>query len=105
MTRDTLRGMWRLRRIEDPIEGADGRGHGVLVRVASKKRCSMVFSRPVQHIYPLEVCSSTQSDESTHLEPSDLEPTLEQAANTYTTESGTSMDIDRRPRCIEASNA
>ena len=99
------RGMWRLGRIEDLIEGADGRVRGVLVRVASKKGCSKLFRRPIQHIYPLEVRSTAQSDESVHLEPSDLEPTIEQAANTYAPESGTSMDIGRRARRTAASNA
>ena len=99
------RGMWRLGRIEDLIEGADGRVRGVLVRVASKKGCTKVFRRPVQHIYPLEIRSTTQSDESVQLEPSDPKPTLEQDANTNTAESGTLTDISRRPRRTAAINA
>ena len=49
------RGLWRLGRIEDLIQGADGKVRGVYVKVMSKKGYAKVLRRPIQHIYPLEV--------------------------------------------------
>ena len=51
------RGLWRLGRIEDLIQGSDGKVRGVYVKVISKKGRARVLRRPVQHIYPLEVRS------------------------------------------------
>ena len=53
------RGLWRLGRIEDEIQSADGGIRGVLVRVTSKRGHVKLLRRPIQHIYPLEVhCGS-----------------------------------------------
>ena len=49
------RGLWRLGRVEDLIQGSDGKVRGVYVRVSSKGGRVKVLRRPVQHIYPLEV--------------------------------------------------
>lgn len=52
------RGMWRLGRIEELIEGTDGKVRGVRVRTQTSNGCISVLQRPVQHIYPLEVRST-----------------------------------------------
>ena len=54
------RGLWRLGRIEDMIQSADGGTRGVIVRVTSKRGHVKFLRRPIQHIYPLEIqCSSS----------------------------------------------
>lgn len=50
------RGLWRLGKIEGLVRGADGVVRGVRVRVTSQKGQSKTLRRPLQHIYPLEVC-------------------------------------------------
>ena len=60
------RGLWRLGRIEDLIEGMDGRIRGVYVRVISEKGRARVLHRPVQHFYPLELDSALLTDQSTN---------------------------------------
>ena len=55
------RGLWRLGRVECLIEGVDGVVRGVKVKVVSKKSHAKVLRRPVQHIYPLEVCQPRET--------------------------------------------
>lgn len=60
------RGLWRLGKVESLIQGADGITRGVCLRVSSRKGSSQILRRPLQHIYPLEVChdESVQSQSS-----------------------------------------
>ena len=44
------RGMWRLGKIENLIEGVDEQVRGVYVRVMSKKGHMKILCRPIQHI-------------------------------------------------------
>ena len=53
------RGLWRLGRIEDVIQSADGGIHGVIVKVTSRKGSAKLLRRPIQHIYLLEVRSKS----------------------------------------------
>ena len=62
------RGLWRLGRIEDVIQSADGGVRGVIVRVASGKGHAKLLRRPLQHIYPLEVRSGSP-DPTSELPP------------------------------------
>ena len=55
------RGMWRLRRIEELIEGTDGRVHGIHVCTQTSNGCISVLQRPVLHNYLFEVHSSESS--------------------------------------------
>ena len=55
------RGLWRLGRIEELMQSADGEIRGVLVKVTSKKGHVKVLRQPVQHIYPLEIRDSSSS--------------------------------------------
>lgn len=59
------RGMWRLGKIENLIEGVDEQVRGVYVRVMSKKGHMKTLRRPIQHIYPLEVISQDETPPST----------------------------------------
>ena len=52
-------GIWRLGRTEDFIEGTDGKVRGVIIRVVSKKGRVQLLRRPIQHIYPLEIHSTS----------------------------------------------
>ena len=63
------RGLWRLGRVEDLIQGSDGKVRGVYVRVSSKGGRVRVLQRPVQHIYPLEVQSQPSDGELTNTNP------------------------------------
>ena len=67
------RGLWRLGRIQELIEGAGGRIRRVYVRVMSKQGQTKVLRRPVQHTHPLEVHCRAQ-DESTDLSPPGSDP-------------------------------
>ena len=104
------RGMWRLGRIEDLIEGADGKVRGVRVRVVSKKGHVKILRRPVQHIYPLEVRSGTQTREPTDPKPliPDPNPGVEQEADPETNREGVSAKPEGdcgRPKRGAACNA
>ena len=59
MTKDTREDCGDLGRIENLIQSSDGKVRGVCVKVMSKKGQATVIRRPIQHIYPLEVRSST----------------------------------------------
>ena len=64
------RGLWRVGRIEQVIEGADGRVRSARVRVQTKTGRTTVLKRPIQHLYPLEGnCEKTPTDTQTD-EPS-----------------------------------
>ena len=47
--------MWKLGKVEGLLEGHDGIVRGALVRVHSRTG-SVVLKRPVQLLYPLEIC-------------------------------------------------
>ena len=59
------RGMWRLGRIETLIPGTDGIVRGVTVKVTSRSGRPSVIRRPIQHIYPMEVKSSSVPTDNT----------------------------------------
>ena len=59
------RGMWRLGRIETLIPGTDGIVRGVTVKVTSRSGHPSVIRRPIQHIYPMEVKSSSVPTDNT----------------------------------------
>ena len=65
------RGLWRLGRVVELIPSADGKVHGVRVKVVSKGGQIKIIQRPFQHIYPLEVRSSLEdtSAEEPHSSP------------------------------------
>ena len=55
------RGLWRLGVVHDLNESSDGEVRGACVRVISKTGRPILLRRPIQHLYPLEVSSSTTS--------------------------------------------
>ena len=57
--------MWRLGRIETLIPGTDGIVRGVTVKVTSRSGHPSVIRRPIQHIYPMEVKSSSVPTDNT----------------------------------------
>ena len=53
------RGLWRLGKIEDVIRSTDGGVRGVIVKVTSRKGHVKYLRRPIQHIYPLDICDNS----------------------------------------------
>ena len=51
------RGLWKLGRIQETIKGRDGQIRGATIRVARRDRQQDLLHRPIQLLYPLEVCS------------------------------------------------
>ena len=100
------RGMWRLGRIEDLIVGADEKIRGVYVRTMSKKGCSKVLRRPIQHIYPLEVHSDPPDDKPPTKEAHNSNLELDELDELEPHEGEYSANDDRRrPRRVAAQNA
>ena len=58
---DVQRGLWKLGLIESKITGKDGQTRAV-VRVRSGQGTSAFYRRPLQRLYPLEVCQEELSD-------------------------------------------
>ena len=56
------RGLWRLGRVEELINGANGKVRSVVVRIPSKGANSKVIKRPIQRLYPLEFSSEESSN-------------------------------------------
>ena len=86
------RGLWRLGKIEKLVQGVDGNVRGVHVKVISKRGRPKVLRRPIQHIYPLEVCS-------------EADPVSEPSPSLADTEEDTAVRRDERPRRLAALNA
>ena len=81
-TEDQPRSCWSLGRIERLITGADGQTRAATVRVSRKGRVS-VLDRPIQHLYPLEVVTS--SDPAPEKENEDNVSDEEPASETLVT--------------------
>ena len=58
------RGLWRLCIVQDLNKSSDGEVCGACVRVISKTGRQVLLRCPIQHLYPLEVSSSTKRDDS-----------------------------------------
>ena len=54
------RGSWKLAKVEEVIKGTDGEIRGARVRTSSAGGRSMVISRPLQKLFPLEVRAMTE---------------------------------------------
>ncbi len=52
---DQPRCLWKLGRVEETLDGADGKIRGAVVRVASQGRSAMRLHRRIQKLYPLEI--------------------------------------------------
>ena len=52
--------LWRLGKVESVIHSSDGGVRGALIRTQTKSGSSTILRRPIQHLYPLDVCSPTQ---------------------------------------------
>ena len=67
---DTLpRGLWKLGRIQELLTGRDGQTRAAVVRVALRDRQHVLLRRPVQLLYPLEICEAIMGVDSTHAVP------------------------------------
>ena len=53
-------GSWKLAKVEEVIKGTDGEIRGAKVRTSSAGGRSMVISRPLQKLFPLEVRAVTE---------------------------------------------
>lgn len=51
------RGLWKLGRVQEVMEGRDGLIRGAVVRVACRDKQHLYLRRPIQLLYPLEVHS------------------------------------------------
>lgn len=92
------RGLWRLGRVEDVMQGADGEVRGAYVKVSSKKGHTKVLRRPIQHLYPLEICPEPADGELINTtSPHDL------SEHQHVKESASSSSDDAQGRPIRAS--
>ena len=71
------RSCWKLGWIERMIIGADGQKRAATVRVSNNGRTS-TLTRPIQHLYPLEVVSHVDGSEQEACEPTEQEILPEQ---------------------------
>ena len=72
------RGFWRLGHVKEVLVGKDDKIRGAVIRVAGKGRQTKLLQRPLQLIYPLEVCAPSGKSE-----PSEPElETPKQSSNT-----------------------
>ena len=63
---DHPRGFWKLAHVESLIKGSDGRVRGASVQIRSSDNCYSHLQRPIQLLYPLEVCSPVESSHTEH---------------------------------------
>lgn len=62
---DQPRGKWRIGKVEALVTGSDGHVRGAAVRVKTKAGRLTKLRRPVQRLYPLEVCCRNDEPEPT----------------------------------------
>ena len=68
------RGLWRVGRIEDVIQGPDGEIQSARVRVQSKTGRATVLKRPIQHLYPLEIgCQENSANSQPEMSTTNVE--------------------------------
>ena len=48
-------GLWKLGRVQEVLNGRDGRPRAALVRLSSRDRQHIFLKRPLQLLYPLEI--------------------------------------------------
>ncbi len=68
------RALWRLGKVERLINGADGNVREAIVRISPKGKQPMTLRRPVQLLYPLEVRSASEAEETQDEENEIVEP-------------------------------
>jgi hypothetical protein len=95
---DSPRGFWKLGLVERLIEGRDNEVRGAVVRVKSGQGASSFLKRPIQRLYPLEVCHSESDrtkpeDKDVTAEPSAEETRLGEPADESSTPDGIERDI------------
>ena len=90
------RGLWRLGKIEYVMRGSDGEIRGACVRVLSKTGRFTLLRRPIQHLYPLEVCS--QEAELASMIRQDATPPTPSDSQTEVGEDRTPDGHEQRPR-------
>ena len=67
---DTLpRGLWKLGRIQEVLNGRDGHPRAALVRVATRDRQHVLLRRPLQLLYPLEICEAEMPEPNPKVAP------------------------------------
>lgn len=60
------RGLWRLGKVKSVIRGSDGGVRSAVIRVQTKSGRVSVLRRPIQHLYPLDVCLPIPEPVSTY---------------------------------------
>ena len=99
------RRLWRVGRIEEVIQGSDGKIRAARVRVHSKTGQSVALRRPIQHLYPLELIErplDSQPEKATCTSSADSE-----ISPNSQTEKQANADTPRasRPRRLAAAEA
>lgn len=59
------RGLWKLGRIQEVYIGRDGLPRSASVRTATRSRQHTLLKRPLQRLYPLEICESEKPESPT----------------------------------------
>ena len=57
------RGFWKVAKVERTIAGQDGVARGAVVRVAGRRGRTHTLSRPIQHLFPLEINCQVENPE------------------------------------------
>ena len=70
---DRPRGFWRLGRVKKVLVGRDEKIRGAVLRVASKGRQAKQLQRPLQLLYPLEICAPPCESKPSETELEDSE--------------------------------
>ena len=65
------RGLWKLGKVESLMKGHDGQVRGVTLKTTSKDGQRISLNRPVQRLYPLEVCTESVETASTTNNPTE----------------------------------
>ena len=101
------RGLWKLGRIQELLQGRDGHCRGAVVRTMTKDGQPVLLRRPIQLLYPLEVGSLEPATEKTSdpmavMLPSEKSPTEADGEGTIEEDMDTTHKPLRRSRRVAA---
>ena len=104
------RGLWKLGRVQELLEGCDGHHRGAVVKTMTSDGRPELLRRPIQRLYPLEVKGSSDRNETAAenasrpevTSPGDKPPIDNVGEDRFTEGAVTSAESQSRPRRIAA---